>query len=41
MVSSNSGCGWPAFYDTVPGAVVRHEDNSLGMTRTEIVCAKW
>ncbi|WOO80911.1 peptide-methionine (R)-S-oxide reductase family protein [Vanrija pseudolonga] len=36
----NSGCGWPAFYDTVPGAVVRHEDNSLGMTRTEIVCAK-
>ncbi|KAK8869559.1 methionine-R-sulfoxide reductase [Kwoniella newhampshirensis] len=35
-----SGCGWPAFYDTVPGAVVRHEDTTLGMTRTEIVCAK-
>ncbi|WVF71918.1 methionine-R-sulfoxide reductase [Kwoniella sp. CBS 6097] len=35
----NSGCGWPAFYDTVPGAVVRHEDKSMFMTRTEIVCA--
>ncbi|WWD16180.1 methionine-R-sulfoxide reductase [Kwoniella shandongensis] len=34
-----SGCGWPAFYDTVPGAVIRHEDRTLGMTRTEIVCA--
>nr|XP_018263539.1 methionine-R-sulfoxide reductase [Kwoniella dejecticola CBS 10117]OBR85697.1 methionine-R-sulfoxide reductase [Kwoniella dejecticola CBS 10117] len=35
----NSGCGWPAFYDTVPGAVIRHEDRSMFMTRTEIVCA--
>lgn len=34
-----SGCGWPAFYDTVPGAVVRHEDSTFGMQRTEIVCA--
>ncbi|ODN83414.1 methionine-R-sulfoxide reductase [Cryptococcus amylolentus CBS 6039] len=33
-----SGCGWPAFYDTVPGAVNRHEDRTLGMTRTEITC---
>jgi peptide-methionine (R)-S-oxide reductase len=33
-----SGCGWPAFFDTVPGAVVRHTDRSLGMSRTEIVC---
>lgn len=23
----------------MPGAVVRHEDRSLGMVRTEIVCA--
>lgn len=38
---SNSGCGWPAFYDTIPGAVERHEDRSMFMTRTEIVCAKW
>jgi len=34
-----SGCGWPAFFDAVPGAVVRHTDRTLGMSRTEIVCA--
>ncbi|KAF4460134.1 transcription repressor [Fusarium albosuccineum] len=35
----SSGCGWPAYFDSIPGAVVRHEDRTLGMTRTEIVCA--
>lgn len=35
----NSGCGWPAFYENLPGKVVRKEDRSLGATRTEIVCA--
>ncbi|KAL0953395.1 hypothetical protein HGRIS_004634 [Hohenbuehelia grisea] len=34
----NSGCGWPAFFDAIPGAVSRHEDRSYGMTRTEITC---
>ncbi|KAI1416645.1 SelR-domain-containing protein [Hypoxylon sp. FL1857] len=34
-----SGCGWPAYFDSIPGAVVRHEDNSFGMARTEICCA--
>ncbi|KAF2837546.1 putative methionine-R-sulfoxide reductase SelR [Patellaria atrata CBS 101060] len=34
----DSGCGWPAFYDTIPGAVTRHTDTSFGMSRTEIVC---
>lgn len=34
-----SGCGWPAYYDSIPGAVTRHEDRSLGMARTEIVCS--
>ncbi|KIP09987.1 hypothetical protein PHLGIDRAFT_115802 [Phlebiopsis gigantea 11061_1 CR5-6] len=34
-----SGCGWPAFYDAIPGAVNRHDDVSFGMTRTEITCA--
>jgi len=35
----DSGCGWPAYYDSIPGAVDRHDDSSLGMTRTEIVCS--
>ncbi|BDD62806.1 hypothetical protein MAP00_007766 [Monascus purpureus] len=34
-----SGCGWPAYFDSIPGAVKRFEDNSLGMQRTEIVCS--
>ncbi|KAI0731197.1 peptide methionine sulfoxide reductase msrB [Earliella scabrosa] len=34
-----SGCGWPAFFDAIPGAVNRHEDRSFGMLRTEITCA--
>ncbi|KAI0602004.1 methionine-R-sulfoxide reductase-like protein SelR [Biscogniauxia sp. FL1348] len=34
-----SGCGWPAYFDSIPGAVTRHEDSSWGMTRTEIVCS--
>ncbi|KIJ20759.1 hypothetical protein PAXINDRAFT_165600 [Paxillus involutus ATCC 200175] len=33
-----SGCGWPAFFDAIPGAVSRHEDRSMGMARTEITC---
>ncbi|KAI0788850.1 methionine sulfoxide reductase [Abortiporus biennis] len=34
----NSGCGWPAFFDAIPGAVSRHEDRSLFSVRTEITC---
>jgi len=36
----DSGCGWPAFFDSIPGAVLEKVDSSHGMTRTEIVCAK-
>lgn len=36
----DSGCGWPSFYESVrPEAVKLIEDNSLGMTRTEVLCA--
>ena len=34
----NSGCGWPAFYDELPGTVDRHVDMSMGMKRVEITC---
>ncbi|KAM7207498.1 Mss4-like protein [Naviculisporaceae sp. PSN 640] len=34
-----SGCGWPAYFDSIPGAVTRHEDRSFGMSRTEITCS--
>lgn len=37
----DSGSGWPSF--TAPaagGAVDEHVDGSLGMTRTEVTCAK-
>jgi peptide-methionine (R)-S-oxide reductase len=32
-------CGWPSFYDAIPGAVELHTDDSLGMARTEVTCA--
>jgi len=36
-----SGSGWPSFYQAItPGAVELHEDRSLGMLRTEVLCAK-
>ncbi len=36
----NSGCGWPAFDQAIPGAVNFTEDNTLGMRRVEITCSK-
>ncbi|KAK9319991.1 Mss4-like protein [Lipomyces orientalis] len=35
----DSGCGWPAFFDAIPGSIKRFEDRTLGMVRTEMVCA--
>jgi len=34
----DSGCGWPAFFDAIPGAVTRNVDRTLGVERIEIVC---
>lgn len=34
-----SGCGWPAYFDSIPGRVERHTDRAFGMERTEIVCS--
>jgi len=36
----DSGCGWPAFDDSLPRAVTYTEDNTLGMKRIEITCTK-
>jgi methionine-R-sulfoxide reductase len=36
----DSGCGWPSFSDlAAKGVVVERVDNSLGMRRTEVLCA--
>ena len=35
-----SGSGWPSFFDSIaPGVIELHEDRSLGVVRTEVVCA--
>lgn len=36
----DSGTGWPSFDEALPGAVTLHQDTSLGMARTEVVCSK-
>lgn len=36
----DSHCGWPSFDDAIPGAVKELPDNTLGMRRTEIRCAR-
>lgn len=36
----DSHSGWPSFYDAKPGAVILKPDDSLGMHRTEVICAK-
>jgi peptide-methionine (R)-S-oxide reductase len=36
----DSGEGWPSFFAPLPNAVLTSADNSLGMDRTEIHCAR-
>lgn len=36
----DSGTGWPSFDEALPESVELHEDRSMGMSRTEIICKK-
>jgi len=36
----NSGCGWPAFYDSIKDTIDTNRDTSQGMVRIEITCKK-
>lgn len=37
----SSTCGWPSFFEPVrKNAVLYQDDNSLGMTRKEVLCAR-
>jgi peptide-methionine (R)-S-oxide reductase len=36
-----SGSGWPSFWEPVsPDAIEKHEDNTYGMRRVEVTCAR-
>ena len=35
----DSHCGWPSFYDAIPGTVEMRDDSSHGMHRIETLCA--
>jgi peptide-methionine (R)-S-oxide reductase len=36
----DSGTGWPSFFRPLPGAIVTREERTLGMARTEVLCAR-
>ncbi len=36
----DSGTGWPSFDKAIEGSVNLHEDHTLGMSRTEVICNK-
>lgn len=38
-VKFDDNCGWPSFYDAIPGAVEFKEDNSHHMHRIKVSCA--
>ncbi|WMW78867.1 peptide-methionine (R)-S-oxide reductase MsrB [Flavobacterium sp. 20NA77.7] len=36
----DSHCGWPSFDAALKGSVIYEKDNSYGMQRVEVMCAK-
>ena len=36
----DAGCGWPSFYQAMPGAITEVVDHSHNMVRTETVCSQ-
>ena len=36
----DSGTGWPSFWKAMDNAVLERQDNTLGMTRTEVLCRR-
>ncbi len=36
----DSGTGWPSFDQAIPGSIKEVEDNTHGMCRVEVLCAK-
>ncbi|MGO8671068.1 MAG: peptide-methionine (R)-S-oxide reductase MsrB [Capsulimonadaceae bacterium] len=36
----DSGCGWPSFYDAIPGTVELTDDFSHHMHRVEVTCSR-
>jgi peptide-methionine (R)-S-oxide reductase len=36
----DSGTGWPSFWKALDNAVLERQDNSEGMTRTEVLCSR-
>ena len=36
----DSGTGWPSFFDVMPNAVIKKDDNTLFATRTEVHCRR-
>ena len=36
----DSGSGWPSFDDVLPGSIELRQDDSHGMQRTEVICAR-
>ena len=36
----DSGTGWPSFWRPLDGAVIERRDDTLGMSRTEVLCRR-